>query len=122
MFIDGLEVDENLIPDCFVNYFEGKVSDLSTRVSIDAGVYNGSRKVVSTEKNFMTKDNIIKAVKLIKNKNSEGHDMIPQRAMIDGIDILIDPLVKLFNNIYIKKEIPEQWKLAKITPVFNLTG
>ena len=122
MFFDGLEVEVNLIPDCFVNYLEGKVSDLSTRVSIDAGVYNGSRKVVSTEKNFMTKENIIKAVKLIKNKNSEGHDMIPQRAMIDGIDILIDPLVKLFNNIYIKKEIPEQWKLAKITPVFNLTG
>ena len=39
--------------------------------------------------------------------------MIHQRIIIDGISLLTE----LFNIIYIKKEIPEQWKLAKITPV-----
>ena len=44
-------------------------------------------------------------------------DRIPQRVLIDGVDLLIGPLTQLFKNIYEKKEIPEQWKMAKITPV-----
>ena len=50
-------------------------------------------------------------------KNCEGEDRIPQRIMIDGIEVLLAPLTALFKRIYEQKEIPEQWKLAKITPV-----
>ena len=50
-------------------------------------------------------------------KNSEGDDRIPQRVLIDGIDVLLAPLTYLFNQIYEMKVIPEQWKMAKITPV-----
>ena len=50
-------------------------------------------------------------------RNSEGHDGIPQRIIIDGLSKLIDPLTVLFNSIYMTKVIPEQWKLSKITPV-----
>ena len=65
----------------------------------------------------MTDINILKAVKLIKVKNSEGHDRTPQRLIIDGIELLLKPLSKLFNNIYVNDQIPEQWKLSKITTV-----
>ena len=37
--------------------------------------------------------------------------------MIDGIDILIKPLTKLFSLIHRDKQIPEQWLIAKITPI-----
>ena len=37
--------------------------------------------------------------------------------MIDGIEILIKPLFKLFSLIYRDKQIPEQWLIAKITPI-----
>ena len=50
----------------------------------------------------------------IKMKNSEGEDRIPQRILIDGMEQLLIPLTHLFKNIYEKKEIPEQWKMAKI--------
>ena len=50
-------------------------------------------------------------------KNSEGDDRIPQRILIDGVEILLSPLTKLFGNIYETMTIPEQWKMAKITPV-----
>ena len=50
-------------------------------------------------------------------KNSEGEDRIPQRIIIEGIEQLINPLTHLFKNIYDKKEIREQWKMSKITPV-----
>ena len=52
-----------------------------------------------------------------KNKNCEGHDRIPQRVLIDGIDILKFPLSHLFNQIYIQKKIPEQWLIAKVKPI-----
>ena len=65
----------------------------------------------------MTSANIMRAVRSIKLKNSEGHDRIPQRIIVDGIGSLIGPLSVLFNNIYINKVIPEQWKLSKIIPV-----
>ena len=50
-------------------------------------------------------------------KNSEGYDQIPQRILIDGIDILINPLSQIFALIYRDKLIPEQWLIAKITPI-----
>ena len=68
------------------------------------------------DQNFMTSHNILRAVKSIKMKNCEGENRIPQRIMIDGIEVLLAPLTE-FKRIYEQKEIPEQWKLAKITPV-----
>ena len=65
----------------------------------------------------MTSTNILRAVKSIKMKNCEGEDRIPQRILIEGIVVLLAPLTALFKSIYEQKEIPEQWKLAKITPV-----
>ena len=39
-------------------------------------------------------------IKEISMKNSEGCDIIPQRILIEGIDVLIEPLVILFDKIY----------------------
>ena len=50
-------------------------------------------------------------------KNCEGFDRIPQRVLVDGIDILIDPLNELFGLVYHQRDIPEQWLIAKTIPV-----
>ena len=65
----------------------------------------------------MTSTNIRKAITTIKMKNAEGDDRIPQRVLIDGVEVLLEPLTKLFTKIYEKMAIPEQWKMSKITPV-----
>ena len=59
---------------------------------------------------------------LLKRKNSEGYDRIPQRVLVDGIEHLLDPLTHLFNLIYNQKKIPEQWLIAKTIPVFKNKG
>ena len=65
----------------------------------------------------MTADNIVTAVKSLKIKNCEGHDRIPQRILVDGIEILKTPLAVLFNKIYQTKSLPQQWLIAKIVPI-----
>ena len=65
----------------------------------------------------MSLNNIIAPAKTLKSKNCEGHDRIPQRVLKDGIDILKYPFSILFNQIYLQKKLPEQWLIAKMTPI-----
>ena len=50
-------------------------------------------------------------------KNSEGEDRIPQRILLDGISILVEPFTKLFNLIYTSNKVPEKWLMSKIIPI-----
>ena len=59
------------------------------------------------------------ALKSIKIKNSEGYDRIAQRIFNEGREILIKPITKLFELIYKTKQIPEQWSVSKIIPIFK---
>ena len=101
-----------LLPDAFANKFENKIINIQNSSNIDENVYNGTRKMTSNNEHFMTELDVLEAVKLIKPKNCEGIDRIPQWILVDGISILIKPLTKLFNSIYTNSEIPEQWKMA----------
>ena len=113
----GVEVEIDQLSDRFAEHFQQKIENLSANIEIDEHVYNGVSKFTTGDKNFMTSENILKAVQSIKLKNSEGHDRIPQRLLIEGISVLLQPLTSLFDNIYISKQIPEQWSLAKIVPI-----
>ena len=62
----------------------------------------------------MSENEIILAIKSLKPKNCEGHDRIPVRILIDGIDQQIKPLSYLLNKIYTTKKVPEQWLISKI--------
>ena len=117
MNLKGVPVVGSGISDCFAKFFDEKVKNIVGKVKIDENVYNGNRKIVAGDLNFMTKQDIIECVKMLKMKNSEGYDRIPQRILIDEVDHLIDPLSKLFSMIYNSKSIPGQWLVAKITPI-----
>ena len=52
-------------------------------------------------------------------KNSEGFDHIPQRFLVDGISYFSKPLCGLFSLIYKTKQIPEQWLISEIIPIFK---
>ena len=47
----------------------------------------------------MEYQDILMADKTLKTKNCEGHDRLPQRIIIDGINELIAPLTVLFQKI-----------------------
>jgi hypothetical protein len=58
-------------------------------------------------------------MKSLKCKNSEGFDRIPVKILCDARDILKIPLATLFHKIYFENTVPEQWKIAKVTPIFK---
>ena len=119
MTLNDVSIDSADLPDVFANNFKDKVSNIVMEQVIDDSVHNGERKIWTTNHHFMSLNNILEAVKSLKNKQCKGHDRIPQRILIDGISILQYPLSYLFNQIYIQKTVPEQWLIAKVTPIYK---
>ena len=117
MYNQNEEISIEDLPDKFADFFENKIIDIVNDSLIDQNVYNGNRKINASQKNFMTTKDVMEAVSSLKIKNCEGHDNIPQRIIKDGIEILKHPLSILFNKIYNQKKIPEQWLIAKVTPL-----
>jgi hypothetical protein len=91
-------------------------------VTLDDTVFSGTRKITSKNRNFLTREDINQCLISLKCKNSEGFDSIPQRILLDGAEVLIDPLCVLFDKIYHQKIIPKQWLVAKTIPVFKNKG
>ena len=116
---DGKPIPNDELAEEFATMFEEKIRNITTTTRINDTVYNGSRKITETDKNFMTPTNVKAAILNLKLKNSEGYDRIPQRILIDGISILLEPLEKLFHLIYTTNTIPEQWAMSKITPIYK---
>ena len=117
MSLDGELIKEKNKPDVFAHFFEKKIKNVNS-VCNDL-VYNGKRKVVCDEYMFMTPKNIEECLKSIKVKNCEGHDRIPQRILVDGVDQLVKPLTTLFSMIYSQNKLPQQWLVAKVNPIFK---
>ena len=87
---------------------ESKVNNLISNANVCPGGYNGSRKIQVEDKNFMALENVIKAMKEIKLKTSEGCDRIPQSVLLGGLE----KMSILFQKIYLQKKIPEQWLMS----------
>ena len=99
--------------DCFASFFAEKVETITRETIVDPGVYNGDKKIESSNQMFMSPSEIKVCIEKIKIKNCEGSDRIPQRVIIEGMVHLLNPLSKLFNAIYLTKKIPEQWLIGQ---------
>ena len=119
MFKNGSKINKFDIPDAFASFFVDKVQKIVNETNINPNVYNGKRKLNNINENFMEYSDVLLAVKSLKTKNCEGHDRLPQRILIDGIEILINPLVELFQKIYEQKKLPQQWLISKTTPILK---
>ena len=89
-----------------------------TRVNA-AGVYNGKCKIIVQNRNFMTVTDVNACLNELNNKKCEGFDRIPVCVLYDARVRLLPPLTILFSEIYRSCKIPEQWKVAKIIPIFK---
>ena len=117
MFLGGVEVKQNNLPETFAKYFYDKVNNICVNCQINNNVYNGTNMLAAVEEFFMSHDDVKECIMSLKSKNSEGFDRIPQRILRDGAEILSIPLAGLFALIYRQRKVPQQWLVSKITPI-----
>ena len=122
LFESGNQIQPEDVPESFARFFDNKIKDVLADTSIDPNVYNGTRKVDSEPKFFMTPTLVRECINSLKIKNTEGYDRVPQRVLVDGIDFLAGPFAELFNKIYYQQSIPGQWLISKTIPVFKNKG
>ena len=70
MTFNNIEIANCDLPDYFAKFFKDKVADIVEEQQINDSVYNGKRKICCSDLHFMSIDNIVEAVKSLKNKNS----------------------------------------------------
>ncbi len=122
LYWNNAEINSVNLPDAFACFFDSKIRNVINEVEIDNTVYNGKKLVNTNNSMFMTPEAIRSCMLSLKPKNSEGLDRIPQRVLRDGIDFLLPPLTRLFYLIYNLRQVPDQWLIAKTTPIYKNKG
>jgi hypothetical protein len=83
-------VINKLLPDVFTSLFDTKIKQLINEISICDNVYNGNKVVTSNKKMLMTRADIRECILKRKTNNSEGFESIPQRILLDVMEILFN--------------------------------
>ena len=115
----GVSVDPLGVAGTFAKHFYDKIKSNVSKTRVNAaGVYNGKCKIIVQNRNFMTVTDVNACLNELNNKKCEGFDRIPVCMLYDARVRLLPPLTVLFSEIYRSCKIPEQWKVAKIIPIF----
>jgi hypothetical protein len=122
LYLNDILVPGKELPDTFAAYFDSKIKNLLGDTTVDNNVYNGKKIVTCTDRMFMGSEEIRESIMSLKPKNSEGFDRILQRILLDGMEVLLPPLTRLFKQVYEQVSVPDQWLVAKTIPVFKNKG
>ena len=117
LFLSGAEIPDIKIASTFGDFFVNKVNTITNTCTLNPSVHNGRRKIFVTEEFCINESDVAGCIKMLKIKNSEGFDRIPQRILSDGMEPLLKPLTTLFKLIFKENKIPEQWLISKTIPI-----
>ena len=79
-------------------------------------VYEGNNML---EEVTITRDKVKKKLSSLKPKSAPGPDKISPAVLHNMADILCVPLASIFNKCQAEGVVPEDWKLANVTPIFK---
>ena len=128
MKIDGdVCADKKKIADGFNKFFTGAVQCLLQEFGqIKYSAVNQSEPRVSGNKSypefkfqFITQNFTLSELKNLKCNKSSGMDNIPPRLLKDAAAVIAKPLTKIINTSLAMGAVPDEWKRAKVTPVFK---
>ena len=67
----------------------------------------------------ITTEEVIEALSQLSPKKAPGIDGISVRLLRDTVDVIAEPLANIFNLSLRTAIFPDDWKLAKISPIFK---
>ena len=107
----------------FFEYFKklnsNDFSDDDETVDIDDHSLDIFNEILNSE---ITSEEIIEAVKRVKNNKASGIDDIMNEHLKSTLDCLIPVYLKLFNLILDSGKIPESWLTGIVKPIFKNKG
>ena len=120
------EIDEQIIADTFNNHFINKIRNLKEKndpKDDEDPLERLSKKLANLRTTFNLKqvssETLSIAFKKIKKKKSSGSDSLTQEQLAYGENVLITPLLAIFNTSLASGKFPTNWKTAIITPVLK---
>ena len=119
MKLNGHCIRDCEIPDKFKQFFENKITSITNNIKIDGNVYNGERKLNMNLMAPITSEKVKECMRNLKKKKCFGYDRIPLIVLVDGAEVLAEPYARLLQEIQKTNIIPEQWKTARIIPLWK---
>ena len=65
----------------------------------------------------VTYNDIVKSLKSLRNDCSTGYDNIPVSFIKPKAEYIASPLTFVINNLIEESKFPDQWKIARISPI-----
>ena len=66
-----------------------------------------------------TTDEILKVLRRLQKDKASGPDGLFPRFLMEGADTIAEPLCQIFNKSLEDGQLPEDWKIANITPIYK---
>ena len=114
--------DSNNIASAFNNYFSHIGKDLAKSIPSTPKKFDDFLRTPNPNSFFflpVIKEELKDTVTKLKDKKSTGYDGIDNILIKNIIDVIVDPLVHIFNLSLINGIVPEGMKISKIIPVFK---
>ena len=120
--INGLTItDTREISNEFNNHFSTIGPKLASEIESDSGVYQ--RYLTRTDKRFYLHPTDANKVFSLMNKlnksKATGLDRIFARLIRECADLICVPICDIFNKSFSQGKLPEDWKSARVTPLFK---
>ena len=119
---ETLVTDSRLVASGFNDFFSSIGKDLVSKISITARHFRefmGERVVTDFVFAPLTPQVLCKIANRMKPKTSCGADFISSKLLKEILPIIIEPLCHIFNLSLQTGYLPEQFKVAKVVPVFK---
>ena len=106
--------------DVFGEVFENKIKDLTTQMRVEIEQEDLQRKINGNYENNWVNETVVKIIMSnLKAKRCQGYDRIPLIFYNDGAEVLAPAVTILMRKVIDECVVPEQWKVAKVIPVYK---
>ena len=104
-------------------YFTNTVAEL-VQQNINKGSYNYLCQEIKHCPNSIfispvTEEEVVSLAKNLKNKLTAGYDYIPESLLKQCIQIIKGPLTHIYNVSLRSEVFPDEWKAAKVKPLYK---
>ena len=109
------------LAECFNNYFTNIGPDIAKNIENGDRNFKDYITITTSSFNFQTvsESNVYRLLLSLNPRKSTGIDKIPAKIIRIAAPVITNSLTKIFNMAIISATVPFEWKIARVTRIFN---